>query len=97
MNFDSFSYTKVITDNLKKIAVLSHEFNQLKLSDIVLMEMQQSAHALSAYTSTSIEGNPLPLTEVKKILKNNPSSKRESEIEVLNYNNTLVWLNCQIS
>lgn len=30
------------------------------------------ARALSSYASTSIEGNPLPLTDVKRLLKNAP-------------------------
>jgi len=55
--------------------------------------MEREAREISAYSSTSIEGNPLPLTEVRKILKNAPQNARNSEIEVLNYNNALVKLN----
>lgn len=56
------------------------------------MEYTQVARELSAYASTSIEGNPLPLTEVKKILKSRPQAIRDSEREVINYNHALVWL-----
>ena len=54
--------------------------------------MERRARAVSAYSSTSIEGNPLPLTDVKRILKNKPEYVRDSEKEVLNYNKALVKL-----
>ena len=47
---------------------------------------------MSIYASTSIEGNPLPLTEVKRLLKNQPQQARDSEREVLNYNQVLLML-----
>jgi len=56
------------------------------------MKLIKRAHEISAHASTSIEGNPLPLTEVKKIIKNHPRHVRDSEREVLNYNNTLIRL-----
>ena len=96
MKIDSFSYSKIIIDNLKKIAVTSHELNLLKLTDLVFLTMEHSALELSSFTSTSIEGNPLPLTEVKKILKNKPSHLRDTEKEVINYNDTLIWLQRQL-
>jgi Fic family protein len=57
------------------------------------MELEKTARAISTYASTSIEGNPLPLTEVKKILKSKPTHIRDSEREVLNYNRALQDLN----
>ena len=48
--------------------------------------------SLSVHSSTSIEGNPLPLTEVKLILKNKPENLRNSEKEVINYNDALIYL-----
>lgn len=56
------------------------------------MELLERAHEISAYASTSIEGNPLPLTDVKRIIKNHPKYVRDSEREVLNYNNALIYL-----
>lgn len=56
------------------------------------MEMWRAAQDLSTYASTSIEGNPLPLTEVKAVLKGQPKNARDSEREVMNYNQILVWL-----
>lgn len=60
---------------------------------VVLLEMERRAREISAYSSTSIEGNPLPLTDVKRILKNKPEYVRDSEREVLNYNKALIELN----
>jgi Fic family protein len=54
--------------------------------------MEKRAREISAYSSTSIEGNPLPLTDVKRILKNKPENARDSEKEVLNYNKALIEL-----
>lgn len=78
---------------IKRIAVLVHELNQQAVPDVVLMQMQSEARAVSTYASTSIEGNPLPLTEVKQLLKQRPGYIRQSEREVLNYNIILSELN----
>jgi Fic family protein len=63
---------------------------------VVLLELEKRARVLSAHSSTSIEGNPLPLTEVKKILKNRPEHLRDTEREVLNYNQALIELDKKI-
>ncbi len=63
---------------------------------MVLAEFEKAALAVSSYASTSIEGNPLPLTEVRKILKSKPDNIRDSEKEVLNYNEALQDLNKRI-
>ncbi len=44
---------------------------------------------MSSYASTSIEGNPLPLTDVKRLLKTQKENVRDTEREVLNYNKAL--------
>ena len=75
---------------------MASELNHARFPDVVLMEFEQRANSLSSYASTSIEGNPLPLTEVKKILKSRPQNIRDSEREVLNYNNVLKDLNAKI-
>lgn len=86
-----------ITDKLLKIVsdihVQIHKFKDKKYNSVVLAEFDFAARSLSSFASTSIEGNPLPLTQVKQILKNTPKQKRQTEIEVLNYNETLIWLN----
>jgi len=63
---------------------------------VTLARLERDAREISAYSSTSIEGNPLPLTEVKKIIKNEPQNLRDSEKEVLNYNKALESLNKEI-
>lgn len=43
------------------------------------------AKELSVFASTSIEGNPLVLTDVKRILKNKPTHLQDTEKEIINY------------
>ena len=61
--------------------------------DTLLLE----ARALSTFASTSIEGNPLPLTDVRRLLKNAPAQVRDTEREILNYNRALEWVYEQVS
>jgi Fic family protein len=91
-----YEITPILLDNLKKIAVEIEGLNRQTFSDVVLLEMEAEADVQSAYSSTSIEGNPLPLTDVKKILKNKPNQIRNTEREVLNYNESLLWLKKQL-
>lgn len=90
----------IITDqllaNIKRINHLVHELNNRRFPNVVLLELERNAREVSSYASTSIEGNPLPLTEVKKILKLKPAHIRDSEKEVLNYNQALQSLNNQL-
>jgi hypothetical protein len=67
-----------------------HELNKHAVSEIVLMQLRIEAQAVSTHASTSIEGNLLPLTEVKRLLKNRPAEIHRSEREVLNYNEALM-------
>ncbi|MCF7819939.1 MAG: Fic family protein [Candidatus Pacebacteria bacterium] len=79
--------------NIKRIAGLVSDLNHRSFSNIILTELEIRAREISVFSSTSIEGNPLPLTEVKRILKNKPDNIRDSEKEVLNYNQALTELN----
>ncbi|MCL5784238.1 MAG: Fic family protein [Patescibacteria group bacterium] len=92
-----FNQKYIITDqllaNIKRINSLVNELNNRRFPHVVLVELEKTARAVSTYASTSIEGNPLPLTEVKKILKSKPAHIRDSEKEVLNYNQALQDLN----
>ncbi len=88
-----YSITDVLLANIKRINTLVNELNNRRFPHVVLLELERTAREVSTYASTSIEGNPLPLTEVKKILKTKPSHIRESEKEVLNYNQALQDLN----
>ena len=88
-----YRITDKLLANIKRINSLVNELNNKRFPNVVLLELERSAREVSSYASTSIEGNPLPLTEVKKILKTKPSHIRDSEKEVLNYNHALQDLN----
>jgi len=87
-----FIITGSLLANIKRITTLIQQLNNQRYPKLVLLEYERVARAVSAYASTSIEGNPLPLTEVKKILKSHPSYIRNSEQEVINYNQALETL-----
>jgi len=91
-----FSPKYTITDkllaNIRKIDRLIVQLNNRRFPNVVMAEFKKTAQAVSAHASTSIEGNPLPLTEVKIILKSQPSQVRDTEREVLNYNKALLSL-----
>ncbi|MFH1971520.1 MAG: Fic family protein [Patescibacteria group bacterium] len=87
-----YTITNELLANIKRISSLITELNNRHFSHVVLMELERVAREVSAYASTSIEGNPLPLTEVKKILKFRPEYIRQSEKEVINYNQALEHL-----
>src|SRR3989344_1659289 len=91
-----YQITNRLLANIKRINSLVSELNNRRFPHVVLVEFEKTASAVSTYASTSIEGNPLPLTEVKKILKSKPIHIRESEKEVLNYNRALQHLNEQL-
>lgn len=88
-----FNITQKLLTNIKQIAVLVAELNNKSFPQTVLLELEKNAREVSSHSSTSIEGNPLPLTVVKKILKTKPENIRDSEQEVLNYNLALEKLN----
>ncbi len=92
-----YRITDLLLANIKRINALVNELNNRRFPHVVLVEFEKVARAVSAYASTSIEGNPLPLTEVKKILKSKPGYIRESETEVLNYNQALQELNKKLN
>lgn len=88
-----YTITPRLLANIKRIAKLVVELNNRHFPKVVLVDFERRAHEISAHSSTSIEGNPLPLTEVKKIIKHAPEHIRDSEREVLNYNRALTHLN----
>ncbi len=87
-----YTISNKLLANIKRIAEIVTDLNNRSFSDVVLMKLEENAKEMSAFSSTSIEGNPLPLTDVKRILKNLPAHIRDSEKEVLNYNKALVRL-----
>jgi len=85
----SYAIYHQLLENIKRINSLINELNNTRFSHVVLLEFQRKAREVSSHASTSIEGNPLPLTAVKELIKNKPSNLRDSETEVLNYNHAL--------
>lgn len=92
----TYTITNKLLENIKCIMTLVNKMNQWRFPKVVLVEMQKNAESISVFASTSIEGNPLPLTDVKRILKTRPQQIRTSEREVLNYNQALQELNAQL-
>jgi len=92
-----YEITHALLENIKRIYSLVQTLNQRRFPHTVLVELQKDAEAVSSFASTSIEGNPLPLTDVKRILKNTPQNIRDSEREVLNYNTALKEINKKLA
>ena len=92
-----YNLSKELLDNIVKIKNIVNGLNNQKFSELVLLDLEKDSYALSAFASTSIEGNPLPLTDVKRLLKQKPEKIRDTEREVLNYNKALHFLNTKIS
>ena len=82
-----------ITDKLiltiRQIGETIGEIRVYKMTSKILRNLEIDARELSSFASTSIEGNPLALTDVKRILKQKPEYVRNTEREVLNYNASL--------
>ncbi len=93
MFYPKYTITDHLLGNIKRVNSLVNELNNRRFPHVVLVELERIARAVSTFASTSIEGNPLPLAEVKKILKLKPAHVRDSEKEVLNYNQALQDLN----
>lgn len=91
-----YTITERLLANIKRITSLVQELNSRRFPHVILLELERTAQEVSSFASTSIEGNPLPLTEVKKILKSKPANIRDSEKEVLNYNQALQELNTKL-
>jgi Fic family protein len=93
----TYEITHSLLENIKRIYSLTYGLNQRRFPHTVLVELQRDAEAVSSFASTSIEGNPLPLTDVKRILKSRPQNIRDSEREVLNYNQALKEINVKLA
>ncbi len=91
-----YRISDLLLSNIKKIATIVSELNSRSFTQTVLAKFEREATSLSVHASTSIEGNPLPLTDVKRILKTRPENLRETEREILNYNSALERLHQQM-
>ncbi|MBI4652056.1 Fic family protein [Candidatus Desantisbacteria bacterium] len=92
-----YSITPNLLDSIKRISAQIALLNTRRFPKIIMAEFERHAREISAFSSTSIEGNPLPLTEVRRILKNLPHNITNSQKEVANYNDALVMLNRQLT
>ncbi|MBI5151097.1 MAG: Fic family protein [Candidatus Pacebacteria bacterium] len=88
-----YTITNHLLSNIIRIHGLVKDLNDRRFAKVVFVEFEKIAREVSSYASTSIEGNPLSLTEVKRVLKSKPEHIRDSEKEVLNYNQALEHLN----
>lgn len=93
MFIPKYKITDQLLANITRVNELVRDLNDRRFPKVVLVEFEKTAREVSTYASTSIEGNPLPLTEVKKVLKSKPANIRDSEKEVINYNQALETLN----
>lgn len=84
-----YTFSNKLLLTIREIGESIGEIKSLRLTDTALAKLELSARELSSYASTSIEGNPLPLTDVKRLLKAGKESIRDTEREVLNYNHAL--------
>lgn len=91
-----YTITPTLLASIKRTAVLTAELNRKPMPPQVIVELERRAATLSAHTSTRIEGNPLPLSEVKRLLKLQPHTLRQTEREVVNYNAALRTLDTLI-
>ncbi len=97
MNFlPKYTISNQLLKNIKEINKVVVELNNKRFPNPILYKLNSQANILSTYASTSIEGNNLRLTEVKKLLKSNPKNIKDTEREVLNYNEALEFLNSGI-
>lgn len=92
-----YTITPRLLELIKNITAQIALLNTRRFSQVILAEFERHAREISAFSSTSIEGNPLPLTEVRKILKSHPRHITDSQKEVVNYNEALVMLNEQLA
>ena len=85
-----------ITDKLlltmREIGEAIGEIKSFDMTQKTLARLELEARALSSYASTSIEGNPLPLADVKKLFKTQKNHLRDTECEIFNYNKALQTL-----
>lgn len=87
--YPQYTISNKLLLTIRQIGESIGEIRARRLTPAALAELEINARELSSYASTSIEGNPLPLTDVKRLLKNHKENIRDTEREVLNYNNAL--------
>ena len=84
-----FRYTDKIVNYIAEIASAKEIISNAKIIPLYDTKLKQDALIKSSHYSTSIEGNPLNLEEVKTLINNNQKPTTKAEQEVLNYFNVL--------
>ncbi len=88
-----FTYTDKIVNYIAKIASAKEVISNAKIIPLYDTKLKQDALIRSSHYSTSIEGNPLNLEEVKTLINSKQKPTTKAEQEVLNYFNVLNHLN----
>jgi Fic family protein len=84
-----YTLTNKLIFTMRRIGEALGEIKTMALTPATLARLELESRALSTHASTSIEGNPLPLTDVKRLLKAEPAHLRDTQREILNYNAAL--------
>ncbi|MES2677507.1 MAG: Fic family protein [Pseudomonadota bacterium] len=91
-----YTITNKMLHCLRQIGEAMGVVKSINISGDNLVELKYQARVLSSFASTSIEGNPLPLTDVKRLIKQSPKVIRDTEKEIINYNKALVYINKKV-
>ena len=91
-----YTITNKLIVTMRRIGETIGEINTMALSLNMLARLEREARELATHASTSIEGNPLALTDVKRLLKESPSHIRDTEREILNYNTALRTIHANV-
>lgn len=88
----TYTISPQLLSTIKKITLLVYQLNEQVVPTPALAQLISEAEVTAAHASTSIEGNPLSLTDTRRLIKQNPTHVRDSEREILNYNTALTAL-----
>jgi Fic family protein len=92
----NFDITSKLLANIKDITKLMVELDGKKFPAPITLKLEDLARTVSIHSSTAIEGNPIPITDIKKIIKGSPKNLRDTEKEIYNYNKALEFLDKEI-
>jgi len=81
-----YTITPQLLQTIRQIGEEIGYVRAMRLPGSTQTKLQDLALQLSTHASTSIEGNPLALTDVRRLLKAQPDQIRDTEREILNYN-----------
>jgi len=95
--YPKYTISNKLLLTIREIGESIGEIRAQNIAAATLAKLELNARELSSYASTSIEGNPLPLTDVKRLLKTRKVSIRDTEREVINYNHALQKLYHSVS